>query len=128
MTPSASTSPASSPVAASALVHQQIQEHCLSGSWFAMRAVLQQLQSPLETGPELLADLLASVGVRSRHEADRLQRLLSHRYWRASGVTVAGARQALTVQCGNESWTLRLWTRPQLHVEMIVRNAPTSGG
>lgn len=103
------------------LLREAIVAHCQVGSWYALRPLLLHMRAPhlAEAGPELLADLLAAAGARSRAQADRLQRLLSQRQWRVSVLHSAGPRQSLVVHCGAMRATLHLLVRPQLHIEII---------
>lgn len=101
-------------------LREAIAAHCRMGSWFALRPLLH-MQASEGAGPELVADLLASAGARSRFEADRLQRLLSHRFWSASATSINGARPSITLHSGAGRWTLRLLRSPQLHIETIGR-------
>lgn len=98
-----------------------IAAHCRTGSWFALRPLLLRMPTLPEAGPELLADLLASAGARARTEAERLQRLLSQRFWHLSPGLANGGRQAITVHCGAANWTIQLRLQPQLHIETIGR-------
>lgn len=100
-------------------LRQAITAHCVTGSWFAVRPLLMRMQTLPERGPELVADLLSTAGARSRTEAERLQRRLSHGLWRASAGPSHGARQVLTLHCGGARWTVRLLLQPQLHIETI---------
>lgn len=93
--------------------------NCLAGSWFAMHPSLVQMGAFAEAGPALLADLLASADARGRLEADRLQRLLSQRQWRASAGAARGGRRDILVWSGAARWTIRLLARPHLHIETI---------
>jgi hypothetical protein len=105
------------------LMREAIAARCQVGSWYALRPLLVRIRAPhlAEAGPELLADLLADADARSRAQADRLQRLLSQRQWRASVTHGAGLRQSLIVHCGAMRATLHLLVRPQLHIETIGR-------
>lgn len=115
--------PASLPSPSPAVLRAAISANCRVGTWFALRPLLVRMLAPhlAEAGPELMADLLAGAGGRSRTEADRLQRLLSQRQWHASATPGTGPRQAITVQCGGMRATLNLLARPQPHIETIGR-------
>ncbi len=104
-------------------VRDAIAGNCLVGSWFAMRPCLVQMESLAEAGPVLLADLLATAGARVRVEADRLQRLLSHRQWHARAGAALGGRRHITVTSGKVRWSMCLLLRPQLHIETIAVDA-----
>jgi hypothetical protein len=105
------------------LMREAIAARCRVGSWYALRPLLMRMQAPhlAEAGPELLADLLTEADARSRVQANRLQRLLSLRQWRASVTHGTGLRQSLVVHCGAMRATLHLLLRPQLHIETIAR-------
>lgn len=103
------------------LLREAIATRCRAGSWFALRPLFLQMQAAPEVGPEWLAELLASTGVRSCAEAGRLQRVLSQGLWQASTERTQGTRQNITVCCGTGRWAIRLLFRPHVHIETISR-------
>lgn len=105
------------------LLRDAIAARCQVGSWYALLPLLMRMRAShlADAGPEWMADMLAGADARSRPQADRLQRLLSQRQWRASAAPGAGVRQTLIVQCGATRATLHLLVRPQPHIETIGR-------